>query len=243
MRSRLSRAAALGVAVAVGLGAGAAVAAGTGALKGSSAAVHVAQHVLTHVRHVAALRWQQTGDQWECPAGGADSGGPVLGPAVRAPARDCRKATATIDENLRNGLILRSQSTITARGLPTETDLVTAAGKWMRLGRMPCWESEGAGVRNDPAFSYTGERLSIAARTPSIISLNGVASGYRETDAIDARTFAVRHIDERVPGFGGTADLVDSFAQLTRPFALPQKPRHVCSDIVRFPPQGHDAVQ
>jgi hypothetical protein len=230
---RMSRAAALGVAVAVGIGAGAAVAAGTGGLRGSPTAVRVARHVLTRARHVAALRWQQTGDQWECPV----SGGPVLGPAVKAPARNCRRATVSFDENLRNGLIVRAQSTITAQGMAAETDLVTAAGEWMRSGHARCWDFEGAAVINIPAFTYTAERLSIAAQTPSVISLHGVGAGYQETDAIDAHTFAVRGVDERVAESGGTAHLVASFADLTRPFALPPKPRHVCSDIVRFPPQ------
>jgi hypothetical protein len=230
---RVSRASALGVAVAVGIGAGAAGAAGSGGLKGSPAAVRVAQHVLTRARHVSAVQWHQAGDQWECPT----SDGPVVGPAVKRPARNCRRATVTFDENLRNGLIVRSLSTITARGTATSTTLVTRAGDWMRSGKARCWDSKGAGIVNIPAFTYTGEKLSIAARTPSVISLRGVGAGYRETDAIDAHTFAVREVDERVPGFGGTAELVATFADMTRPFALPKKPGHVCSDIVRFPPQ------
>jgi hypothetical protein len=231
---RLSRASALGVAVGAAIAAGAAVAEGAGSLEGSPAAVHVAQHVLAHARHVTALEWHQTGDQWECPA----SGGPIVGPAVKRPGRQCRRATVTFDENLRNGLIVRSLSTISATGMATETALATAAGDWMRSGHAPCWDAEAAGPIELPAFSYTGEKLTITARTPDVISLHGVASRFRETDAIDARTFAVRAVDERVPALGGTADLVASFAEMTRPFALPQQPRHVCSDIVRFPPQN-----
>jgi hypothetical protein len=230
---RVSRASALGVAVAVGIGAGASMAQGAGSLEGSPAAVSVAQHVLAHTRHVTALQWRQDGDQWECPA----SGVPVLGPAVRRPAPNCRRATVIFDENLRNGLIVRSLSTIRVKGMATSTTLVTGAGDWMRSGNARCWDSEGAGVVNIPAFGYTGEKLSIAARTPTVISLRGVGPGFRETDTIDPRTFAVREIDERVPGSGGTADLVATFADMTRPFALPKKPGHVCSDIVRFPPQ------
>jgi hypothetical protein len=230
----VSRASALGIAVAVGIGATAAVATGAGRLQGSPAAVRVAQEVLAHTRHVAALTWRQTGDQWECPA----SGGAVVSPAVKPPARNCRRATVTFDENLRNGVIVRSLLTVAARGIATQTTLVTRDGDWMRSGKARCWDSEGAAVINLPAFSYSGEKLSIVGRTPDVISLRGVARGYRETDAIDARTFAVREVDERVPAFGGTADLVASFAEMTRPFALPNEPRRQCSDIVRFPPRG-----
>jgi hypothetical protein len=230
----VTRASALGIAAAVGIGAAAAVAEGAGRLEGTPAAVRVAQEVLAHTRHVVSLQWRQSGDQWECPA----SGGPVVGPAVKRPARNCRQATVTYEENLRNGVIVRSLSTLAARGIATQTTLVTRAGDWMRSGKARCWDSEGAAVINLPAFSYTGEKLSIVARTPDVISLRGVARGYRETDAIDARTFAVREVDERVPVFGGTADLVASFAEMTRPFALPNQPRRQCSDIVRFPRQG-----
>ena len=230
----MRRASALGIAVAVAIGAGAAVAAGAGSLKGSPAAVRVAQQVLAHIRHVTAVQWHQTGDQWECPA----SGTPVLGPAVKRPARNCHRATVTIDENLRHGLIVQSLETTVAPGAATSAELVTEAGDWMRSGKAGCWDAEGAGIIEMPAFSYTGEKLSITARTPDVISLRGVASSYRETDAIDAHTFAVREIDEHVPAFGGTADLVAGFVEMAHPFALPEQPRHVCSDIVRFPPQG-----
>ena len=80
------------------------------------------------------------------------------------------------------------------------------------------------------AFSYSGERLSITARTPSVISLRGVGPGYRETDTIDAHTFSVREVVVRVPALGGTAELVADFAEMTRAFALPKKPRRVCSN-------------
>jgi hypothetical protein len=228
----VSRAAALGVALAVGIAAGTTVAAAAGGLEGSPSAVRLAQHVLTHVRHVASLQWRQSGDQWECPA----SGGPIVGPAVKRPAPNCRRAVLTIDENLRNGLIVRSLTTTTATGTATRTELVTEAGDWTRAGTARCWDAEGAGDINIAAFSYTGEKLSITGQTPSVISLHGVGPGYRETDTIDAHTFAVREVDVRVPAFGGTAELVADFAEMTRPFALPKKPRHVCSDIVRFPP-------
>jgi hypothetical protein len=232
--SALGIAAAVAVAVVIGIGTGAPVAVGAGSLEGSPAAVHVAQHVVAHTRHVTALQWHQTGDQWECP----DSGGPVLGPAVRRPGRNCRRATVTVDENLRHGLIVRSLETTIAPGMATATELVTGAGDWMRSGHARCWDAEGAGIIDTPAFSYTGEKLSVAAPISGVISLRGVGLRFRETDAIDARTFAVQQVDERVPAFGGTADLMASFTEMTHPFALPKQPRHVCSDIVRFPPQG-----
>jgi hypothetical protein len=230
----VSRAAALGVAVAVGIGAGAAVAAGAGELEGSPVAVRLAQHVLTHSRHLAALQWRQGGAQWECPA----SGGPIVGPAVKRPAHNCRRASVTFDENLRDGLIVRSLTTTIATGMATRTELVTGGGDWTRAGTARCWDAAGAGLINTPAFSYAGEKLSITARTPSVISLRGVGPSYRETDAIDAHSFAVREVDVRVPAFGGTAELVATFAEMTRPFALPRKPPRVCPEIVRFPPQG-----
>lgn len=223
----------MGVAVAVGIGAGAAIADGAGALEGSPAAVRVAQGVLAHSRHVVALEWRQTGDQWECPS----PDGPIVSPAVTRPARNCRRATVTLDENLHHGVIVRSLAKATAKGLATETSLVTDDGTWTRSGRARCWDADGTASVTLTAFSYTGEKLSIAGQTPTVISLRGVAPRYRETDAIDAQTFAVRQIDERVPGFGGTADLVASFAEMDRPFALPTKPRRVCPEIVRFPPQ------
>jgi hypothetical protein len=226
-----SRAAALGIGVAVAIAAGATVAAAAGGLEGSPAAVRLAQHVLTHARHLAALQWRQAGDQWECPA----SGGPIVGPAVKRPARNCHRAVVTFDENLRDGLIVRSLTKTTAAGTSTRMELVTGAGDWTRAGTARCWDAEGAAAINTPAFSYTGERLGIAARTPSVISLRGVGPGFRETDTIDALTFAVREVDVRVPALGGTAELVANFAEMARPFALPKKPRHVCSEIVRFP--------
>lgn len=218
--------------MAVGIGAGATVAAGAGALKGSPAGVRVAQQVLAHSRHVTAMQWRQGGDQWECPS----SGGPIVGPAVNRPAHNCRRATVTFDENLRDGRILRSESTTIAAGLATQTELVTRGGDWLRSGGERCWDAQGAGLIDTPAFSYTGERLSIVAQTPTVITLRGVGRGYRETDAIDAHTFAVREVDERVPGLDGTANLLASFTELTRPFALPDKPPRVCPDVVRFPP-------
>lgn len=214
--------------------AGAAVAAAAaGGLKGSPAAVRVAQEVLAHSRHVAAIRWSQDGDQWECPS----PDGPIVGPSVKRPARGCRRATVTFDENLRNGRIIRSMATTTAAGLVTQSELVSRAGDWVRSGRARCWDAQGAMPGGISAFSYTGERLSITARTADLITLRGVGPGFQETDAIDAHTFAVREVHERVPGFGGTATLVARFTDLPRPFALPTKPRHVCSDIVPFPPQ------
>jgi hypothetical protein len=238
MAGRITRrAAALGIAAAVTIAAGAAVAAAAGGLEGAPAAVRLAQHVLTHARHLAALQWRQAGDQWECPA----SGGPIVGPAVKPPARNCRRAVVTFDENLRDGLIVRSLTTTAATGTATRTELVTGAGDWTRAGTARCWDAEGAGDIKMPAFSYTGEKLSITARTPSVISLHGVGPGYRETDTIDAHTFAVREVDVRVPAFGGTAELMAGFAEMARPFALPKKPRHVCSDIVRFPPTGRSS--
>jgi hypothetical protein len=230
----VSRTAALGVAVAVGIGAGGAVAAGAGGLEGSPAAVRLAQHVLAHARHVAALQWRQGGAQWECPA----SGGPIVGPAVNRPEHNCRRATVTFDENLRDGLIARSLTTTTATGMATRTELITGGGDWTRAGTARCWDAQGAGPINTPAFSYAGEKLSITARTPSVISLHGVGPGFRETDAVDARTFAVREVDVRVPASGGTAELVATFAEMARPFELPRKPRRVCPQIVRFPPPG-----
>jgi hypothetical protein len=229
---RVSGAWALGVAVAAGIGAAAAVAEGARALEGSPAAVGVAQRVLAHSRHVVAMEWRQTGDQWECPS----SDGPIVSPAVTPPARNCRRATIAFDENLRHGVIVQSLATATARGLATETSLVTDDGTWTRSGRARCWDADGTGSVTLPAFSYAGEKLSIVGRTPTVISLRGVAPRYRETDTIDAQTFAVSEIDERVTGFGGTADLVASFAEMERPFALPPKPRRVCPEIVRFPP-------
>ena len=223
---------ALGLVVAVGIAAGATVATGAGALKGSPAGVRVAEQVLAHSRHLTGLQWRQGGDQWECPS----SGGPIVGPSAGRPAPNCRRATVTFDENLHDGRITRSQSTTTAAGLGTETELVTRSGDWLRSGRERCWDAQGPGVVNIPAFGYTGEKLSIIARTPSVITLRGIGRGYRETDAIDAHTFAVREVDERVPGLSGTATLVASFTEMTHPFALPAKPRRVCPDIVRFPP-------
>jgi hypothetical protein len=222
----------LGVALAMAIGAGAAIADAAGALRGSPAAVRVAQHVLAHARHVAAIRWSQGGDQWECPS----PDGPIVGPAVKRPERDCRRAIVTFDENLNHGRIMRSLSTTTAPGLATDTELVSRAGAWMRSGGAHCWDAEGAGLVNVPAFTYQGERLSVTARTSDVITLRGVGGGVRETDAIDAHTFAVREVDLRVPEIRGTAELVGRFAELTRHFALPRRPRHVCSDIVRFPP-------
>ena len=230
----VSRAAALGIAVSTGIGAGGAVAAGAGELEGSPAAVRLAQHVLAHARHVAALQWRQGGAQWECPA----PGGPIVGPAVNRPAHNCRRATVTFDENLRDGLIVRSLTTTHSAGIATRTELITGGGDWTRAGTARCWDAQGAGLINTPAFSYTGEKLSITARSPSVISLHGVGPGFRETDAIDAHTFAVREVDVRVPAFGGTAKLVATFAEMARPFALPRKPSRVCPEIVRFHPQG-----
>jgi hypothetical protein len=234
----LRRTSALRVAVTVAIGAGAigageAVGAGAGGLRGSPAAVRVARQVLSHARHVVALRWRQGGDQWECPS----PDGPIVGPSVKRPGRSCRRATVTFEENLRNGRIVRSMDTANAGGLATQTELVSGAGDWLRTGRARCWDAQGAGVINTSAFSYTGERLSITARNADVIMLRGVGQGFRESDAIDAHTFAVREVDERVPGFGGTATLVARFTELTRPLALPIRPRRVCSDIVRFPPQ------
>jgi hypothetical protein len=227
----VSRATALGVAASVGIGAGAAVAAGTGGLKGSPAAVSVARSVLAHARHVAAIQWRQGGDQWACPT----PEGPIVGPSVKRPAPNCRRATVAIDENLRNGRIVRSLATTTAKGMATSTDLITGSGEWLRSGRSRCWDAEGAGAVGLAPFSYAGEKLSIVARTPNVISLHGVGTGFRETDAIDAHTFAVQEIDEHIAAFGGTATLVATFAEMGHRFALPRRPRHVCSDIVRFP--------
>jgi hypothetical protein len=231
-RMIMSRAAALGVAVSMGLGAGAAVAAGPG-FRGSPAAVSVARNVLAHVRHVPAIHWRQSGDQWACPT----PDGPIVGPSVKRPAPNCRRAIVTVDENLRNGRVVRSVATTTARGMATSTELTTGAGDWVRTGRARCWDAEGAGAVGLPAFSYTAEKLTIVARTSSVISLHGVGTGFRETDAIDAHTFAIDEITEHIAAFGGTATLVGTFADMGRPFALPKRPRHVCSDIVRFPSQ------
>jgi hypothetical protein len=229
----LRRTSVLGVAVAMAIGGGAAVAEGAGGLMGSPPAVRVAQRVLAHVRHVAAIRWRQGGDLWDCPS----PEGPIVGPAVTRPERSCRRATVTIEENLRSGRIVRSLSITTAPGLRTATELVSRAGEWLRSGHARCWDAEGAGLVNSPAYSYTGERLSITARTPDLITLRGVYRGYRETDTIDSHTFAVREVDERVPAIGGTAKLNAQFTEVAHRFTLPRKPRHVCSDIVRFPPQ------
>jgi len=229
----LRRTPALAAVVAVVIGAGAAVAEGAGGLRGSPAAVRVAERVLAHVRQVAAVRWSQRGDQWECPS----PDGPILGPAVRRPARHCRRIALTFDENLHHGTIMRSLTTMTAGGRVLQAELVSGAGDWVRSGRAPCWDAEGAVPGSSALFSYTDERLSITARTADVITLRGVGHGFRESDAIDAHTFAVREIDESVPGVGGTAKLVDDFAEMTRPMVLPRTPRHVCSDIVRFPPQ------
>jgi hypothetical protein len=226
----MSRAAALGVAVSVGLGAGAAVAAGPG-FTGPPAAVSVARRVLAHVRHVTAIHWRQEGDQWACPT----PEGPIVGPSVKRPAPNCRRAIVTVDENLRNGRIVRSVATTTAKGMATSRELTTGAGDWVRTGTARCWDAEGPGAVGGAAFSYNAEKLSIVARTASVISLHGVGTGFRETDAIDADTFAIKEIDERIASFGGTATLVGTFADMGRPFALPKRPRHVCSDIVRFP--------
>lgn len=229
----LSRCTALGLAAAVGIGAGAAVADAAGGLRGSSEAVHVAQQVLAHARHLEALQWRQSGDQWECPA----DGGPIIGPAVKRPEHDCRRAIVTFDENLRNGVIVRSMTTTTAPGMAAQAELVTLAGDWTRTGRSRCWDPQGVDFHQIPAFSYAGEKLTIAAETPSEISLHGVKPGLRETDTIDARSFAVREIREWVPAFGGTARLAATFTEMTRTFALPTRPGRICSGIVRFPPQ------
>lgn len=229
---------ALTVAVAATVGAGAGVAAGpsvaaaAGGLQGSPAAVRVARQVLAHAQRVTALQWSQGGDQWECPS----PDGPIVGPSVKRPARNCRRATVSFDENLRDGRIVRSLATTIAGGLATRSELVSGAGDWVRSGRARCWDDQGTVPGGLSAFSYTGERLSITARTPDVITLHGVGLGFQETDAVDAHTFAVLEIDERVPGVGGTATLVSRFTELARPFALPARPRHVCSDIVSFPP-------
>jgi hypothetical protein len=229
----LSRTTALGAAAAVGIAAGAAVAEAAGGLEGSPAAVGVARQVLAHASHLKALEWRQSGDQWECPADDA----PIVGPSVKRPERDCHRATVTFDENLRNGVIVGSLTSTTAPGMAAQAELVTAGGDWTRTGRSRCWDVQGSAFRQIPAFSYTGEKLSIAGQTSSVISLRGVKPGYRETDTIDAHTFAVREIEEWVPAFGGTARLVATFAQPARAFTLPTRPRRICSDIVRFPPQ------
>jgi hypothetical protein len=223
----------LAVAVATAIGAGAAFAEAAGELHGSPAAVGVAQRVLAHVRHVTAIHWQQGGDQWECPS--AD--GPIVGPALRRPEPHCHRATVSFDENLRNGRIMRSLATTTARGLATQTELVSRAGAWTRTGGARCWDAEGAGLVGVPAVTYTDERLTITARTPDVITLRGVGGRVWESDAIDAHTFAVREVTLRIPAIGGTATLVGRFAEQTRPFSLPRRPRRVCSEIVRFPPQ------
>ena len=74
-----------------------------------------------------------------------------------------------------------------SQALPTtQTELVTSAGDWTRSSRERCWDAQGAGLVNMPAFSYAGEKLSIVARTPNVITLRGIGTGYRETDTIDA---------------------------------------------------------
>jgi hypothetical protein len=229
----LSRHTALGLAVAVVIGAGAAAADAAGTLKGSPAAVRVAQQVLAHARHLNALEWHERGDEWACPA----DGGPIVGPALKRPEPDCHRATVTFDENLRHGVIVGSLTSTTAPGMAAQAELVTPAGDWTRTGSSRCWDPQGVDFRRIPAFSYAGERLSITGETSSVISLRGVKPGLRETDTIDARTFAVREIDEEVPAFGGTARLVATFAEPSHMFGLPTKPRHLCSGIVRFPPQ------
>jgi hypothetical protein len=229
----LRRALALPAAAAVAVGAGPGVAAAAGGLEGSPAAVHVARQVLAHVRHVTALRWSQAGDQWECPS----PDGPIVGPSITRPGRNCRRARVIFDENLRDGRITQSLATTTAAGRSTQAELVSGAGDWTRSGRARCWDAQEAAPRDVPAFTYSGEQLSISARTADVISLRGVGFGLRETDAIDARTFAVREVDQTMPVAGGSAKLVARFAEMTRPFALPGKPRRVCSDVVRFPPQ------
>lgn len=229
----MSRMTALGVAAAVAIGTCAAVAEAAGALQGSPAAVGVAKQVLAHASQLKALEWRQSGDQWECPADAT----PIVGPSVKRPAGDCHRATVTFDENLRNGLVVGSLTSTTAPGMADQAELVTSGGDWTRTGRSRCWDAQGPDFRQVPAFSYAGEKLSIAGQTSSVISLRGVKSGYRETDTIDAHTFAVREIEEWVPAFGGTARLVATFAEPTRAFTLPTHPRRICSDIVRFPPQ------
>jgi hypothetical protein len=224
---------AIATTVSAGAGvAGAGVAGAAGGLEGSPAAVRVARQVLAHARRLTALRWSQGGDQWECPS----PDGPIVGPSVKRPARNCRRATVSFDENLREGRIVRSLATTTAGGLATRSELVTGAGDWVRSGRARCWDDQGTVPGGLSAFSYTGERLSITSRTPDVITLRGVGLGFQETDAIDAHTFAVREVDERVPGVGGTATLVSRFTEPPRPFALPDRPRRICSDIVPFPP-------
>jgi hypothetical protein len=221
----------LAATVAIVVGAGAAMAGGAGAREGSRAADEVAHRVVTHSEHVAALTWRQQGDQWECP----QSGGPLVTAAAKRPSPRCRRATVTFAENLRRGMIVSSLSTATAEGMPTHLDLDTAGGAWTRSGAARCWDSDGTASLNIPAFSYTGERLSIVARTPSTVSLRGVEPGFQEIDTIDAHTFTVRSIQEREPSQSGTAHLVAVFTEMAHHFALPRRPRHVCSDIVRFP--------
>jgi hypothetical protein len=230
---RLRRVAAV-VAVAATVGAGTAVTAAADGLTGSPAAVRVARQVLAHTRHVIALRWLQGGDQWECPS----PDGTIVGPAPTRPSRDCRRAVLSFDENLRNGAILRSQSTMTVSGHLIQSELVSGAGDWVRAGRAHCWDAESAMPGHVSAFSYSGERLSITAQTARTITLRGTELGFQEIDTIDAHTFAVREVDERIRGAGdATARLVAHFTELPRPFALPTRPRHICSDIVRFPTQ------
>lgn len=228
-----SRTAALGVAAAVSIGAGTAAAEAAGALKGSPEAVRVTQQVLAHAGQLQALHWRQRGDQWECPA----DDGPIVGPSVARPERDCHRAVVSFDENLRNGLIVGSLTTTTAPGMAAQAELVTSAGDWTRTGSSRCWDPQGEDFRKTPAFSYAGETLSITGQTPSVISLRGVKPGYRETDTIDAHTFAVREIEEWVPSFGGTARLVATFDEPAHTFGLPTHPHRICSGIVRFPPQ------
>lgn len=229
----MSRTAVLAVAAAVGIGAGAAIADAAGALTGSPAAVRVAHQVLAHASHLQALQWRQSGDQWECPA----NDGPIVGPSVTRPERDCHRATVTFDENLRDGVIVGSLTTTIAPGMAAQAELVTPSGDWTRTGSSRCWDPQGVDFRRIPAFSYAGEKLSIAAPAPGVISLHGIKPGYREVDSIDPQTFAVREIEEWVPSFGGTAHLVATFDEPTRTFGLPRQPHRICSDIVRFPPQ------
>src|SRR6185312_7342169 len=114
--------------------AGTAAAEAAGALKGSPEAVRVAQQVLAHAGQLQALHWRQSGDQWECAA----DDGRIVGPSGARPERDCHRAVVTFDENLRNGLIVGSLTTTTARGMPTKAELLTSAPHCTRTGRSRC---------------------------------------------------------------------------------------------------------
>jgi hypothetical protein len=200
--------------------------AGVDGATGTGPALKLVRQLLRREQRVTAVLWHQTGGFYQC-------SGPEQVQAGSNPGDGCRAASFVIQQDLGKGKITAQITTITASGLPTETEVSTTKGSWTRYGTPRCWRKVGDGQAPEAALTYDDEHMTIASQHGTTVILRGTAAGFQELDTIDTGTDLIDAVALSQAAAGGISRTEETFTYPSRSFAVPRI-APLCPEVTKF---------